>query len=154
MLPTFAGSRKPEQPAGDTIEAVWVTCFRSEFSALATVLQYSRIRLRRAETLEDADFMMTASGATVLLADPLFLDGGWPEALAMARESHPVAACLVVVEPDGWPRLAEVYTLGGCGILPKPVDPIEAIGVIRTADQAARDRRFFRRHCALLPVNR
>jgi DNA-binding NtrC family response regulator len=141
-------------PDGDAIEAVSLTCFRAEFSCLATVLQYSRIRLHRAETLEEADFLLTATGATVLLSDVLFLDGAWHEALRMAADTRPLTGCVVVTERADWPLAVDVYPFGGCGVLGKPVDPIEAIRLIRTVDQAARDRRFLWRQYALLPVDR
>jgi DNA-binding NarL/FixJ family response regulator len=137
---------EPAPPPGDTIEAVFLTCFRTECLFLSTVLQYSRIRVHRAETLEEADFLLTATGGTVLLSDLLFLDGAWHDALRMAAETHPLTGCLVVAERTDWHLLEELYMLGGCGALWKPVDATEAIHLIRTVDQAARDRRFVWEH--------
>ena len=138
---TISGvSGKSGRHRGDGIDCVFLTCFRSEFSILATVLQYSRIRLHRAETLAEADFLLTVTGSTVLVSDILFLDGAWQDALEMAADLHPLIACLLAAEPVDGPCLAEAGSRGACAILWKPIDFIGAIDRIRTADQAARDR--------------
>jgi hypothetical protein len=144
MLGPFAGS--------EAIEAVFLTCFRNEYVFLATVLQYSRIRMHRAETLEEADFLLTVSGSTVLLTDALFLDGTWRDALRMAAEMHPFTGCLVVADAADWRSLGDLYALGGCGALEKPADPIVAIRLIRTVDEAARNRRFIWCHQSMAEV--
>ena len=133
-------SRKPAFPSGDTIQCVFLTCFRSEFSVLAIVLQYSRIRLHRADTLEEADFLLSATAGTVLVSDILFLDGSWRDALSMAGEVHPSVASLIAADPVDSPFLADAYSRGACGALWKPVGFSEAIHLIRSADQASRDR--------------
>jgi hypothetical protein len=124
------------------IDVVFLTCFRAELSSLALIVQYSSIRLHRAETLEEADFLMLATGATVLVSDLLFLDGTWRDALRMAAEVHPLVGSMVTADPEDWPQVADLYRCGGCSILWKPVDCLSAIDQIRTVDQAARDRRF------------
>jgi hypothetical protein len=52
----------------------------------------------------------------------------------------------VVAERTDAPALGELYNRGSCGALWKPVDCIEAIRMIRTVDQAARDRRYVWQH--------
>jgi DNA-binding NtrC family response regulator len=122
------------------IECVALTCFTSEFSTWATILGYSGIRLHRAETLEEADFCLTATGATVLLTDVTFLDGTWRDALRMAAGTHPLVAALVVADAVDEAALADAYTRGACAVLWKPIDFIAAIEWIRTVNQAACDR--------------
>jgi DNA-binding NtrC family response regulator len=129
-----------EVPSAHRIQCVYLTCFRPEFSILAITLQYSAIRLHRAETLEEADFLLTVTGSTVLLSDVTFLDGSWQDALSMAQEVHPVVACSIVAEPLDWPFLENAYARGACATLTKPVDFIRAIQLIRTLHEAARDR--------------
>lgn len=124
----------------ERIESVFLTCFAAEFSTLATVLQFSGIRAHRAETLEEADFYLTVTGATVLVTDVLFLDGNWRDALGMVAGTHPLAAALVAADRVDWPFLSDVYRLGACGVLWKPVDYARAIDSLRRLDQAARDR--------------
>ncbi len=122
------------------IECVALTCFRSEFSTLAEVLVYSGIRLYRAETLEEADFYLTVTGATVFLTDVTFLDGTWRDALRMTAETHPQVAVLVAAEEVDCPGISDAYERGACGILWKPIDFIKAIEWIRAVNQAACDR--------------
>jgi DNA-binding NtrC family response regulator len=132
--------RQPAFPCGNGIDCVFLTCFRSEFSLLALFLQYSRIRLHRAETLEEADFLLTATGSTVLVSDLLFLDGSWRDSLKMALEVHPFVATLIAADRVDLPCLSDAYARGACGSLWKPVDSDEAIYFIRSADQASQDR--------------
>jgi DNA-binding NarL/FixJ family response regulator len=124
----------------EKIECVFLTCFEAEYARLATILQYSGIRCHRAETLREADFYLTVTGAAVLVTDVTFLDGTWRDALRMIAETHPVAPPLVTADEVDWPFLADVYELGAGGILWKPVDFTIAIELIQTVDQAARDR--------------
>jgi DNA-binding NtrC family response regulator len=124
----------------ERIECVFLTCFAAEFSTLATVLQFSGIRAHRAETLEEADFYLTVTGATVLMTDVLFLDGNWRDALGMVAATHPLAAALVAADEVDWPFLSDAYRLGACGVLWKPINYAGAIESIRRLNQAARDR--------------
>ncbi len=137
-----APKRTPPPSASDRIDCVYLTCFRSDFSFAATVLYYSRIRLHRAETLEEADFLLTVTAATVLLSDMAFLDGSWRDALQMSSEMHSHVATLVVAENVDQPYLpdSEVCASGACGILWKPLVNDRSINLIRAVDEAARNR--------------
>lgn len=132
--------RLPEVPWPNRIDCVYLTCFRSEFSVLAIILHYSGIGMHRAETLDEADFLLTVTGGTVLLSDVTFLDGSWHDALLMARRMHPLVGSLVVADPVDGPSLMDVYELGACGSLWKPVDASRAIHLIHTLHEAVRDR--------------
>ncbi len=129
---------------------MYLTCFRSDYSFLASVLQYSGIRTHRAETSDEADFLLTVTGATAFLSDVTFPDGTWREALAMVTEVHPLIPALIVAGPEDRQFLTDVYRRGACGVLWKPIDFTGAIRMIRTADQAAHDRAFFRGEAACL----
>jgi hypothetical protein len=142
-------ARDLQQPS--TVEAVCLTCFDTEFAFLATVLQYSRIRLHRADTLEKADFILTVSGSTVLISDLVFLDGDWRDAFRMVADLHPLVGTIVAVDPLDWPLVSDLYQLGGCGVLWKPVDFIRAIDFIRTVGQAAWDRTLLRHSLSVCP---
>lgn len=136
---------KEEEPRGtERIDGVFLTCFRSDYSFLASVLQYSGVRMHRAETLEEADFLLTVTGSTVFLSDVTFPDGTWREALAMVAEVHPLTPALVVAEPVDRQYLRDAYLRGACGVLWKPIDFTETIHMIRTANQAAHDRALWR----------
>lgn len=133
-------SRPRDVPGENRIDCVYLTCFRSEFSVLAITVQYSGIRLHRAETLEEADFLLTVTGGTVLLTDVAFLDGSWRDALIMAREVHPLAASSIVADSADWPFLEDAYERGACAAIPKPIELTGAIHLIRTLHEAARNR--------------
>ena len=140
----FRTEAVPEPGRRERIDCVFLTCFRSDYSFLASVLQYSGVRMHQAETLEQADFLLTANSGTVLLSDLTFPDGTWRDALAMLAEVHPLTPGLVVAEPVDRQYLRDVYLRGAYGVLWKPIDFTEAIRTIRTADQAARDRALYR----------
>lgn len=122
------------------IECVFLTCFRPEFASLAGVLRRSGLRLERAETVDEADFLLTVTGATVLVSDVTFPDGTWRDALHMAAEMHPLAAPAIAAEPVDWPFLADAYDRGACDVLWKPIHFLQAIYTIESLDQAARER--------------
>jgi len=58
-----------ERRGDNRIECVFLTCLQSDFSFLSTVLYYSGIRMHRADTLEEADFLLTVTSSTVFLSD-------------------------------------------------------------------------------------
>jgi DNA-binding NtrC family response regulator len=122
------------------IECVFLTSFRSESSSVATVFQYSGVRLHRADSLEEAGFLLTVTGATVFLADVTFLDGNWCDALAMAAQLHPGVTTLIVADPVDSSFLRDACDRGALGVLWRPFDFTRAFEMIRTARQAAEDR--------------
>ena len=99
-------------PRGAAIDCVFLSCFSAECHLLACVLHYSGIRLHYAGTLEAADFLLTVTEGGVPIADAVFLDGSWHDALAMLAAAHPRVALLVAAEkPTGrssrmWPGAA------------------------------------------------
>ena len=104
------------------------------------VLQYSGLRLERAESVDEADFLLTVAGATVLVSDVTFPDGTWRDALHMAAEIHPLVAPAIAAEPADWPFLADAYDRGACDVLWKPIHVLQAIYTIESLDEAARER--------------
>jgi DNA-binding NtrC family response regulator len=124
----------------DRIECVSLTSFRSDFSFVATVLQYSGIRMHHARSVEEADFLLTVTGGTVFLSDATFAEGTWRDAMQMGADFHPLVAFSIVAEPVDWEFVSGAFGCGACGVLWKPIDISEAIAAIRLADQATRDR--------------
>jgi len=89
----------PAEQGGD--DCVFLTCFAFEFEFVATLLRYSGVKLHRAETLDDADFLLTVTGARVLVCDVAFLDGYWADCVEMLRHVHTgVSLILVAAEVD------------------------------------------------------
>ncbi|HUP03813.1 MAG TPA: hypothetical protein VMU19_07490 [Bryobacteraceae bacterium] len=134
----FPGGRGEEQ--GGRIDCVYLTCFPADFSFLASILYFSRIRLHRAETLEAADFLLTVSGATVLLTETTYLDGSWRNALEMLADAHPCVGALVAAEPVDLPYVHDAAGRGACGVLWKPLPDDRTVALIRTAHEASRNR--------------
>ena len=132
---SLSGSR--DRPG---IHCVFLTCFLDEWRAIATLLQYGRIRSHRAETTDQADFLLTVTGSTVLLSDILFLDGSWADALRMCADLHPGIAPLVVAEPEDRAFASEALVHGAFGILWKPLSILRVQRLIQVADEAAHER--------------
>lgn len=122
------------------IEAVFLTCFDTQAFYLASVLNCFGIRLHRADTLEKLDFLLTVTGSTVVLTDPLVVDGDWRDALRFLARVHPAVGCIVTADPLDYPYISDLYERGACGVLWKPLDCVKASRLVRVVDQAACDR--------------
>src|SRR5579864_4332134 len=80
------------------IDCVFLTCFNSEFQVFAVLLGHSGVRMHCADTLEQADFLLSVTGAKVLLSDAVFLDGTWYEAAQMLADVHSSVTLVVVLD--------------------------------------------------------
>ena len=142
-----AAPQKRVERAGATkhgIDCVFLTCFDSDFHFLANVLLGS-IRMHRAETLEQADFLLTVTEGTVLLTDVSFLDGFWHEAADMLTQFHPVVAFLVLADEVDRQFVSEAPNRGACGVLWKPLDWSQVRRFIRLAHEATEERAIWQR---------
>ena len=92
------------------------------------------------ETLEQADFLLTATEGTVLLSDASFLDGFWDDAIDMLAQFHPLVASLVSADQVDRRFVAEAPNRGACGVLWKPLEWSRVCRFIRTAHEAAGER--------------
>lgn len=126
------------------IQCVILTAFDSVFTFLRNVWALAGIRIHHAKTLEQADFLLLATDATVLLSDVTTGECTWRSALSMIGDHHPVVTMLVIAEPLDEPFLEDAFRLGVCGIIWKPIQFDIASKLTRTAHQASLDRRFFR----------
>ena len=122
------------------IQCVFVTCFTYDFAFYGTLLRYSDIQLHRAETIDQADFLLTATGGTVLLSDVVFLDGSWDDAVDMLIHVHPFVASIVVASEVDRQFVSQAPNRGVCGILWKPFQLGQLTRLIRAADESARAR--------------
>jgi DNA-binding NtrC family response regulator len=128
------------------IDCVFLTCFESDFQFLANVLPGSGIRMHRAETLEQADFLLTVTGGTVLLTDVSFLDGFWDEAADMLAQSHPLVAFLVIADEVDRQFVSGALHHGACGVLWKPLEWDQLRRFIRVAHEATEERTIWQHH--------
>jgi len=131
------GSLQGWEPAP---QCVVVSCFREDFEFLRRLLGFSEIRFHRAETIDEADFLLTVTGATVLISDIVFLDGCWEDALDMVLSVHPRASFVLAAEPVDYAAAGEAMRRGACAVLKKPWDFMEMIRTIRTVHEAVGER--------------
>jgi DNA-binding NtrC family response regulator len=129
------------QPLDLYIDCVVLTSFDSQFSFLRNVFRPSGIRMHHAESLEKADFLLTVTESTVLLADVTFVDGSWESALGLLRENYPLVTMLVIADRVDLPFLKDLFTRGACGVLWKPFDFEAARKRIRAVHEASKERR-------------
>ena len=123
------------------VDCVFLTCFESECQFLRSLLLQDSIRLHQADTLDEADFLLTITAATVLISDISFLDGSWRDALALAARLHPGVVCLLVAEEADRPYIEDATELGVFCVLWKPLTFSNLRRYVRAASEAALDRR-------------
>jgi DNA-binding NtrC family response regulator len=123
------------------VECVVLTAFEPVFAFLQNILALAGIRMHRAESVEQADFLLMATGATVLLSDFAMVDGCWRSAVKLIGEHYPLVGMLVMADRVDAPFLEDAPGLGVCGILWKPIEFHVATRLVRTAHQASLDRR-------------
>jgi len=97
--------------------------------------------MHHAESLDQADFLLTVTESTVLLSDVIFVDGFWQRALSMLGDSHPLVTMLVIADPVDRPFLRDLFKRGACGIVWKPFQFEEVKRLIRIVHEASRERR-------------
>lgn len=129
-------------PAADHFDCVVLTAFDSEFVSLRNIFGLIGIRAHHATTLEQADFLLLTTGASVLLSDVAFVEGTWHSALELLRDTYPMTALVILADPVDGPYLLDAITLGACTILWKPLRFDEARKLIRTAHEAACERKL------------
>lgn len=126
--------------AAPEIDCVCLTCFESSFLFFASLLRSTRIRLHRAETLSEAGFLLTVTGATVLLTDIVFLDGSWRDAVELLAGFHPRVEPVVIAEPIDAPFVSDALERGACAVIWKPFDFTCLRRLIQAADEASANR--------------
>lgn len=132
---------RKRQPIDLYIDCVVLTSFRSEFTFLRNVFERSGIRMHHAESLDQADFLLTVTESTVLLSDVIFVDGFWQGALSLLGGNHPLVTMLVIADPVDEPFLSDLFTRGACGIVWKPFQFDEVRRLIRVVHEASKERR-------------
>lgn len=129
-----------ERSRAARIDGVLLTAFDSEFAFLKSICRVVGIHLHHAATVEQADFLLMATGATVLLSDVMLVDCSWRSALDLISDRHPLVTLLVIADPVDEPFLRDAYTVGASGILWKPIQFDRAIRLIRMAHHPCAER--------------
>ena len=126
------------------IDCVILSSFDSVFASLRNIWTLAGIRTHHAKTLEQADFLLLATGATVLISDIATEDCSWRSAVKMINHHHSLVAMLIVADPGDGRFLEDAPGLGVCGVIWKPIQLDPAIKLTRMAHQAFLDRRLLR----------
>lgn len=130
-------------------DCVVLTAFEPDFNFLRNILRFARFRVHRAETLEELDFLLIATGATVLLSDTLMPTCTWRCAASLIGDRHPHVAMLVMAHNVDAPYLQDAFFRGLCGIIWKPIEFDVATDLLQTAHQASCDRLLLRQESKL-----
>ena len=139
-----------QSPKGDItsgaygVDCVVLSCFEHDVLFFRSMLGQAGIRLHRAETVEQADFLLLANAATVLLSDTAFLDGSWESSLAMARDAHPLVAVLVCAAAVDRDFVALAPNCGALGIYWKPLELARLREAILGAHEVSLERMLWR----------
>jgi DNA-binding NtrC family response regulator len=133
-----------QQPAPSRIDVVLLTAFDDEFTFLKNVLGFAGIRLHRADSIEQADFLLLVTEASVLLSDVAMVDCSWRCALHLIGQRYPLVSPIVIADTIDHPFLRDAFTLGSCGVLWKPIEFDLATRMIWTAREASVERRLLR----------
>jgi DNA-binding NarL/FixJ family response regulator len=134
------------------IECVVLTAFDSVFTFLRNTWALVGIWTHHAKTLEQADFLLLATEATVLLSDIAIVDSSWRSAVKMIGDHHPLVTMLVVADPVDCRFLEDAFMLGVCGIVWKPIQFQTATKLLRKAHQASLDLRLLREGVSKQPT--
>ena len=126
------------------MDVVLLTAFDDEFTFLKNVLGFAGLRVHRAGSIEQADFLLLVTEAAVLLSDVAMVDCSWHCALRMVRERHPLVSPIVIADPIDYPFLHDAFALGACGVLWKPIEFNLASRMIWIAREASIERRLLR----------
>jgi DNA-binding NtrC family response regulator len=139
------GKLAPPEAVKYGIDCVLLTCFESDFIFWEPFFRPVGIRMRRAQTLEEADFLLTVTDGTVLLMDVVFLDGSWDDALTMLARFHPLVASLVIADKVDGTFVSDALNHGAFGVLWKPIELDKLRRSIRSASEASEERSLWRR---------
>jgi DNA-binding NtrC family response regulator len=125
------------------VDCVFLSCFDYDALFLASMLGQAGIRVHRAYTAEMADFLLVATGGTVLVLDTTFLDGSWKEALLMTAQVHPLVATLICADLVDREFIASAQERGAFDVLWKPVELDRLRAGIWTAHEVTVERRLW-----------
>lgn len=123
------------------IDCVVLSSFEGESSFLRNVFRTAGIRVHHADSISEADFLLTVTGSTVLLSDVIFSGGYWQGALDLLSKGHPLVTMLVIADPVDREFLEDLFARGACGVIWKPFQFHSVTKLLRAAHEASRERR-------------
>jgi DNA-binding NtrC family response regulator len=122
------------------VKCVYLTAAESEFRAAATILRSTRISLHHAATLEQAEFQLMRTKATVLMTEPQFTEGAWEDALEMLSYAYPRVALVLSADHADDRLWISALERGAFDVISKPFEREELRRILENA--AARSREF------------
>jgi DNA-binding NtrC family response regulator len=120
-------------PRKTSTDCVFLTCLDSDFAVFHSLMRSYGIRMHRARTLDEADFLLTVTEAAVLLSETVFLDGAWMDAARMLANVHPSVRLLVLMDTVETACSAEAVRRTACTVISKPIHLNELRRAIRAA---------------------
>lgn len=126
------------------IDCIFLTCLDDDFDLFKGLLRVSGIRMHRANTVEEADFLLTVTEATVLITDTLFLDGTWNIAAGMISSFHPSVSLLITAEECDRDSVAGRPAGAIHDLVARPMRLTQLRQAIQSAHRATEGRRLFK----------
>lgn len=136
-------------PRTSLVDCIVFTPFHSEFAFMKHICGRVGIRMHHSSTLEQTDFLLIATEASVVVFDAALVSRAWSCALRRIADRYPLVAMLVIADPLDPPLLQDASSLGVCGVIWKPVQLDTVSRLIRTAHQAWEDRRWLKEELAM-----
>ncbi len=138
MAPLGAGEAIASRSRG--VGCVFLSCFDQSVRFFASMLSLEDIQIYSASTVEMADFLLLATGGTVLVSDTTFLDGSWEDALAMIQTHHSGVATLICADPIDRQFVASATERGAFEVLWRPIELPRLRSSILAAHERAVER--------------
>jgi DNA-binding NtrC family response regulator len=119
---------------------VFLGCSGEDYQVAARYLEAAHVRLRRADSLEQADLLLADGESLVLLTEAAFPGGTWQDALALKRTRHPEVTLVVTAEHADERLWLDVLDQGAYDLIFKPFVADELLRILANADACARLR--------------
>ncbi len=125
------GAPRPEPANG--FDCVFLSPSPRDFRTVSRLLEPARIRVHHAASLRQADALLTATGAPVLLGATACLDGSWIDANHMLTRLHPTVVQVVVADDADEKFRIDVLEHGVYDLILKPFFACELRRILESA---------------------
>lgn len=141
--PRKTAKPEAEGPGGieqqeDPIDCVFLTNSARNYGIVSRLLAKSRIRLSHATTIEQADFLLTATGSRVILTES---SEEWAKTFDMLNVLHPGASFVIAVEEVEREAWIEIAWQGICDVVMRPFSAVELRKVLESAHRLSMMKR-------------
>ena len=122
------------------IDCVFLSSFENDVRFATNVLATAGICLHHAGSTDEADFLLIATAATVLISDVTYVYGTWKDTLQMLRETHPLVAAVLCADDGDGEIASRAVHCGFINVCRKPL----VISTLTAAIRKAHDVTFER----------